>query len=307
MDPFEPGTLFERIRARTEHALRCGALEPFASELHVLPEAEVDFVVRLVPGLARKPSPAGAPPTAAPRRNPFLPYDPDLHVADISATHVCLLNKFSVLEHHVLLVTRRFEDQEDPLGVSDFEALWRCMAEFDALGFYNSSPAAGASQPHKHLQMVPVPLGPSGHRTPLDPLVEEARRRTRDVGSSPRLPFRHAVAPCGRLAAMDPGAAARASVTLYRELLRVAAGSGGRPPYNLLATREFLWLVPRSRADCAGIEVNALGFAGALLARDRAELERIRELGPLGVLRRVAFPASRREPPERPDSAVEPR
>ena len=32
------------------------------------------------------------------------------------------------------------------------------LAEFDGLGFYNGGETAGASQPHKHLQIVPLPL-----------------------------------------------------------------------------------------------------------------------------------------------------
>ena len=34
--------------------------------------------------------------------NPFLPYEEDLYVCDLSPTHVCLLNKFNVVDHHFL-------------------------------------------------------------------------------------------------------------------------------------------------------------------------------------------------------------
>jgi ATP adenylyltransferase len=46
-------------------------------------------------------------------------------------------------------------------------------------------------------------------------------------------------------------------------------------------------LVPRSVEHYESISVNALGFAGSLLARDERELELIRERGPLGVLEDV--------------------
>ena len=75
--------------------------------------------------------------TAAQRQraiNPFLPYDEDLYVADLSPTHVCLFNKFNVFEHHLLIVTRQFVDQETPLDRTDFEALAVAMAEIDGLG-----------------------------------------------------------------------------------------------------------------------------------------------------------------------------
>ncbi|NIO40609.1 MAG: phosphorylase, partial [Burkholderiales bacterium] len=38
--------------------------------------------------------------------NPFLPYGKDLFVSDISETHLALLNKFNVIDYHLLIVTR---------------------------------------------------------------------------------------------------------------------------------------------------------------------------------------------------------
>ena len=69
-----------------------------------------------------------------------------------------LLNKYNVVPHHLLIITRHFESQESALTQADFQALWTCLAEYDSLGFYNSGESAGASQPHKHLQTVPLPM-----------------------------------------------------------------------------------------------------------------------------------------------------
>lgn len=220
--------------------------------------------------------------------NPFLPYDERLFVADVSDTHVCLLNKFNVLDHHLLLVTRAFEAQDERLTTADFEALLGCLVEGEALGFYNSGPVASASQPHKHLQVVPLPLAgalegpPAGGGaarevggTPLEPWLEVPD----GVGAAPRLPFVHALA-----ATPEEPAAARAR---YLELLR-AADAEARP-YNLVVTPRWMLLVPRSRAAWQGIEVNALGFVGALLVRDREKVEVLRRVGPLRLLREVGF------------------
>jgi ATP adenylyltransferase len=49
-------------------------------------------------------------------------------------------------------------------------------------------------------------------------------------------------------------------------------------------------LVPRSREACEGIEVNALGFAGSILVRDRRHLETVRLQGPIAILRAVVEP-----------------
>ena len=47
-------------------------------------------------------------------------------------------------------------------------------------------------------------------------------------------------------------------------------------------------LVPRSRESYAAIAVNALGFAGALLARTDEQIGVIKNRGPLTLLQNVA-------------------
>jgi ATP adenylyltransferase/5',5'''-P-1,P-4-tetraphosphate phosphorylase II len=42
----------------------------------------------------------------------------------LSGTHTLLLNKFNIVAHHVLVVTRAFEPQTDPLNLQDFAATW---------------------------------------------------------------------------------------------------------------------------------------------------------------------------------------
>jgi ATP adenylyltransferase len=59
-------------------------------------------------------------------------------------------------------------------------------------------------------------------------------------------------------------------------------------PYNLLVTRRWMLAVPRSRERFDSISVNALGFAGSLFVRDAAEMQRLREAGPMRVLQEVA-------------------
>jgi len=59
-------------------------------------------------------------------------------------------------------------------------------------------------------------------------------------------------------------------------------------PYNLLMTREWMWLVPRSRECFDSISINALGFAGSLFVRDERQLDALRRAGPMTALRSVA-------------------
>jgi sulfate adenylyltransferase (ADP) / ATP adenylyltransferase len=49
--------------------------------------------------------------------------------------------------------------------------------------------------------------------------------------------------------------------------------------------------VRREREHCAGFSLNALGFAGYLLATDGSDLDWLRREGPWQLLRAVAAPA----------------
>jgi len=161
---FKKGTLWQKILRVTENALSTGALLSIPTEYEFIKDCGMSFFVRILSGLrlkdeAKQRQEKESSETGV-QANPFLPYENDLFVADISDTHIAILNKFNVVEHHLLITTRRFEDQEALLTPDDFKALLTCMAEYRCLGFYNAGVAAGASQKHKHVQVVPLPLAP---------------------------------------------------------------------------------------------------------------------------------------------------
>lgn len=288
----KPGTLWPTLLERTAQARRSGVIQSIPTTSEVVEQGGIAFQVRIVTALAKKEQAA----TTQPNANPFLPYDPDLFAAELSPTHVALLNKFNVVEHHLLIVTRAFEDQQSQLTQKDCEALLIALTEIDGLAFYNAGPVAGASQRHKHLQLIPLSAS-NGPRLPIEPLLRFVQMAGA-TGTVPRLPFLHAYAP------MDPGwtnpqkDSGASFLACYRSLLRAAglsvdATAGSRAPtapYNLLATRQWLLLVPRSQECFEGISINALGFAGALLVKDAAQLDLLRKHGPMTALERVAFP-----------------
>lgn len=288
-----PGELLACVDERGRRALACGAMQPIDTVQHAVTDAGVRFVVRQVSSLARKERDRAVQERRAAPANPFLPPEPDLLVAQVSASHVAVLNKFNVMERHLLLVTRRFVHQEAWLAREDFEALAVCMAEFDSLGFYNGGTAAGASQPHRHLQLVPLPFDAAGPPVPVEALLADAAD-----GRAPGLPFRHAFARLHASLFAEPAAAAGSLAETFEML---AAAVGLEPlwvdgelrqsmPYNLLATRRWMLLVPRSAEHADGISMNALGFAGSLFVRDEAQLETVRRIGPMALLRAVAVP-----------------
>lgn len=290
-----PGALWSKIQQQTRHAQLCGALQPIDTRYEFVEQGGMRFLVRILANLARKEK-ADLAQQSQQRLgkpvNPFLPYDPDLFVANLSATHLCLLNKYNVVDHHILIVTRAYEDQASWLTLPDFEALAICMADLDGLAFYNGGRLAGASQRHKHLQLVPPPLCPDRSPLPLAMVIAELALTPGSPGpvTSPRLPFRHAIVPLGH----TPSPAGKALLRAYQTLLAHFEIDGRQPPqtfpYNLLVTRDWMMMVARQQEHYRSIPVNSLGFAGSLLVKNLEQFDLLKTLGPMTVLRQVGCP-----------------
>ena len=277
---------WQAVLDQTEHALACGALRSFDTVQSVIEDGGVRFLVRQAANIARKEeaSKLAAKSTAdaaSAWRDPFSPCEESLRVGDIGERHFLLLNKFNVLAHHLLIVTTDFAPQESLIDEDDFAALFACLDRFDGLGFYNGGAIAGSSQPHKHLQVVPLPL--DGHALPIEPFIETARKK--GIFHAPELAFSHAAVWLDDLDASHAHA-------LYLQLLKaigvtpldVAGVAHQGAPYNLLVTRRWMLAVPRGVSHVEGVAVNALGFAGSLFVRDDAQRRVVETLGPMKLL-----------------------
>ena len=218
---------------------------------------------------------------AGPRPNPFLPWDQELAVAPLGSSHLLLLNKYPVQAGHVLVIPQQWQPQHGWLGTADWGAVAEVDGDTGGLWFFNSSPAAGASQPHRHLQLLPRQAGsPSCPMAPQ--LLAQLKGDQLPWPWSYRLSRRH---ECG-----DPDEL----MALYGNHARAlglgepASDSQPRHPYNLLFDDQWFLTVRRRRDDWAGFSVNALGFAGYLLVTDRADLDWLRSRGPWALLDSVA-------------------
>ncbi len=290
---FKRGTLWKLLQERSARAKKLGALHAIQTTSEFVQQNNLQFLVRIVSNLAKKNQEKIEKGLRDARAiDPFLPYDENLWVTDISPTHLCLLNKFNVIDNHILLVTRTFEDQESLLTWEDFEALWTCMAEFDGLAFYNAGSKAGASQQHKHLQIVPLPLAPNGIKVPIEPALMTIKDQ-KGIGISSRLPFVHAISAVRPQWRADPQQGAEETLQSYHSMLKAVGllkDETKKPlgAYNLLITRDWMFLIPRSKECFDSISINALGFAGALLVRDEEEMQKVKQVGPLNILQEVA-------------------
>jgi len=277
--------LRQLIVSTTDRATKKGSLVTIPTSTEIVTDAGIPFVVHVSELQQRKAAIRKTPEAAS--FNPFLPPDPDLFICDLSPRHAGVLNKFNVLPHHLLIVTRDFVPQEDLLDRGDFEALAHCMSRFDGLGFYNGGTIAGASQSHKHLQLVPLPLGGGDDPTPIDAVVDDSGRPG-DLRRLSALPFAHVLIHLdGRPISGSRAAELEAH---YRTGCEAVGIRDGSQPYNLLVTRSWMLIVPRAREFWHQVSVNALGFAGSLLVRSHDELTTVREVGPLAVLRSVVEP-----------------
>ncbi|CAM9397863.1 unnamed protein product [Chrysoparadoxa australica] len=163
MSVVPPGTNIKELVTKTAaQALSLGSLKPLATTFSLVQEGGMEFVQC---NLCRKtldtkrtftnnvPSPAHSPRV----RNPFAPgnREDSMHVLDLKPDHCLVLNKFPVVKDHALIITDQFKHQETALTASDLECLHSCVINIDGIGFFNGGPAAGASQRHKHMQLLP--------------------------------------------------------------------------------------------------------------------------------------------------------
>lgn len=212
-----------------------------------------------------------------PKPNPFSPWDPELEIDSIGGDHVLILNKYPVQTGHLLLITRQWASQVHWLTHTDWNALVRVDRDTSGLWFFNSGPKAGASQPHRHLQLL---RRQSGEKTcPRESwflhileggnTVETAMSRDPLIGSC---------AVVQRPNLSDPEQESRALHDLYRSLaMTLALGDADaeqppRAPYNLLLTPKWMALIRRKKERASGFSLNALGFAGYLLATQNSDL-----------------------------------
>jgi len=274
--------ILQHARNVTAAATVSGALIPIDTDHCVINDEGIDFVVRIAKNIDRKKKNRSNEPAG--QDNPFLPYDPQLWVTDIGEHHAVLLNKFNVIDNHLLIVTKRYESQGQLLTADDLTAIAELVKQHGGLGFYNGGALAGASQHHKHLQWVPGVELHSEIRIPLEPYLAHGNAGDTCITSSP---FPAAVA---YLANDKP--LAQQYVTLYRALTRELGIDNGSAqaaiPYNLLLTSSHLWIVPRVAEHFESISLNALAFAGSLFVKNTQQLDLLKNAGPLAALRSTA-------------------
>lgn len=96
----------------------------------------------------------------------------------LSAKHRLIFNKYPAFANHVLVISKEPEPQSERLSLEDFKASLLTLKSLnEAFMYYNSGPLAGASQNHKHMQVIPVASLPN-NKIPIHERVMDAFTRS---------------------------------------------------------------------------------------------------------------------------------
>jgi ATP adenylyltransferase len=219
-----------------------------------------------------------------------------------------VLNKFPINPHHFILATKEYKEQAHMLEEDDIEAAYACLKKYsqageELFGFFNSGEHSGASQPHRHIQFLPVESMQSGMRASdewsvlADNLAKKPSMyhalRCKDLFLTPiDLPFTYF------WSAILEDIAAQQLYSIYLELHKKAVQSMGISAlssnretaspisYNLAITNKGMVVCPRTsegititstKGERIGpVALNGTLLAGTLLVKSEAEWDMLR-------------------------------
>jgi ATP adenylyltransferase len=301
-------SIISRLPEGFEKARATGDLLYFDSIVHSHSESNLEFEIRLCPALQKKTALPSLDEPPAEKSDPFAPpYIPNLHVGDLKSDdgdeYAVLFNKYSVIPHHFLLVTKEFKSQSSPLYPSELVQTYQLLLAARKVGkhfiaFYNCGANSGASQLHKHLQFIPI----EDDGPPIERLARSVNLESIEK------PFALAALPYANHVYRFPPyfspSSPKFEQTLsqaYLFLLDLVISTirhdpeypAGKPSYNMVLTLEHMHLIPRRRETYVlektgeAVSVNALGFAGMLLVKSEEELEAVKSESVGNILKGV--------------------
>ena len=287
--------LWEEIRVRYDAAQGANASSFTETTTEVVEDGGFAYILKIARKLRDKPK---APKNTREWKNPFLPPDEDLYVCKLSETHSLVLNKFNITPHHVIVITNDFVRQEEPLTVDDFVATCKVVESMPGDGgmaFFNCGPISGASQPHKHIQCIPLPIAYTSDSVPIDPpfhsVIQQALAEKQpcvDIVHVDRLPFLHGII---KITMNEGGDMLKHGYeAILDDLEMQVRDSWSRTDsYNMIMTKEYMMIVPRRAEYIGSVGCNSMGFAGSFFLATQQEIDDVKTYGPTHVLSHLGF------------------
>ncbi|KAG9257135.1 HIT-like domain-containing protein [Emericellopsis atlantica] len=310
-----PGDLPDLVKKAFNAARANGDIHYFPTQVTILTAGSIPFQLRFSPALANKPK--GPPPDpAAKSHKPFDPFEnppPALRVADVGPSHFVVLNKFAVVPEHFILATTAFKLQTHLLEPSDLEATLSCIRAYEGhedglFAFFNSGEHSGASQPHRHIQLLPIARMKDGldKTSSWDVLTDRlSERQTPFAAFTEKIHLE-----------MQGSDLHEAYIRLYRRAVnawarftgsrvqQVASEGEAVMSYNMAMTKTTLALVPRVAEGVkitsddghvlGNLALNGTLLAGTALVKSELEWEALRKdaAGLVNALRGIGLPHS---------------
>ncbi|KAK0737258.1 ATP adenylyltransferase-domain-containing protein [Apiosordaria backusii] len=222
-----------------------------------------------------------------------------------------IFNKFCAARPHYLLLTQNgHRRQHESLDVGDFRTLWGVLAvlnkDWEAkkpgarryLGTFNCGIDSGCSRLHKHMQVFAAPeevdLG----------LWPDSVSKHRDRKRIPFKYYQHDID--GQL---NEASREQTAWTKYLEFTcnthRALTDAGHVPngpsgtdlttivPHNVILSREWLVVIPRTKAGINGADANAAGYLGMVWVSEEERVKKWTDQGPAELLTRLGLPNDR--------------
>lgn len=241
--------------------------------------------------------------------DPFENPSSKLLIAQVQA-HNLVLNKYPVIENHFIAATVMNKPQSALLEEDDLHLTYKCLYAWprdkdsgsaqDLFAFFNSGEHSGASQPHRHLQFLPVEDMAKGSSDGWSLLCETMRHPFQANSlllHNPVLPFVHFATSLEAnmnshtihdkyLLLMKAALASISEGVDNPDLDAISLGTDKRTTlsYNLSITTDRMAILPR-KAEAATIPstsdghifVNGTILAGTIMVRSEDDWDRLRD------------------------------
>lgn len=263
------------------------------------------------------------------------------HFPPESPSHALVLNKFPVIPNHFILATKEWKAQTDLLEKEDLDATYACLrawgdndndndngngrtgngtqnpeiipSQSRLFAFFNSGEDSGASQPHRHLQFLPVEAMRADSEA-WNPLIDHLATTSRVQSPSsepkprfqhlPNLPYTHFARPLPENP--TPETLHHIYLTLYRAAVAatttksqhaaqdaesIATEGPASISYNLAMTLSTMMICPRRSetaripidmaaagdiAEAGTLSLNGTILAGTLMVKAEGEWDALR-------------------------------
>ncbi|EHK15330.1 uncharacterized protein TRIVIDRAFT_174968 [Trichoderma virens Gv29-8] len=329
-----PSNLHELVKTAFSKALSTSELHYFPTQVTILHINSIPFQLRFSPALANKPK--GPPPDPSQPRKPFDPFanpPASLFITDLGPSHFLVLNKFAVVPEHFILATKEYKLQTHVLEESDLQATLACIDAYEQakqseasaspssverksqddglFAFFNGGEHSGASQPHRHIQLLPISRMKDGldAASSWDVLAQQAEKLEKTPFVAFSEPIDKEISPANLHAAY---------LRLYKKACQAVAQHAGttspasdeipttgeaRISYNMAMTKDTIVICPRlsegseiksseTSSPIGSLALNGTLLAGTALVKSEAEWDALKKSpsGLLAVLKTIGVP-----------------